>query len=816
MTEQDNKQNPGDSCSPHSELGPSRSELDSFPDSGAGKQKILIVDDRKENIVALRQILKDLDVEIVEATSGNEALAATLNHRFAVALLDVMMPGMGGYELAGHLRGDEKTKVIPIVFITASYADEQHMFKGYEAGGIDYIVKPAIPEVLLGKVRGFLELDDHRAQLRRYSEKLEELVAQRTYQLAKSERYFRTLIHTLHEDILVINRDYVITDMNNTFLQTVGKSRGEVIEKHCYEVLHGFAEPCDRLGEKCVIQTVFETGEHYNLLKTHTLKDGTRAYIDTLVSPVKDDDGNVFQVVAALRDVTDLMETHEALKESEARFSTIFKASPVGKAITRLSDSKYVDVNTAWEIDTGYTREEAIGHTPMELNLWVNPEDRDQMIRNLQEKGTIHDFESQIRHKSGKLVDMLFSAELINLAGEQYLLTVAQNITERKKLETQLLQAQKMESVGRLAGGVAHDFNNMLSVILGHTEMLMESIDPGQPIYEDLVEIQNAGRRSADLTRQLLSFARKQIIDPRVIDLDDAIKEMLKMLKRLIGEDIDIAWMPAHDLWPVKIDPGQIDQLLANLSVNARDAITGVGKVTIETANAVFDEAYCASHPGFVPGEFVMLAVSDDGSGIEKDILDNIFEPFFTTKDVGRGTGLGLSTVYGIVKQNNGFINVYSEPGKGSTFRIYIPRFEGISTDAHADIPLLPERSAGETVLVVEDELPVLKLTQRILERLGYKVLPANSPAEAIRLAKEHAGKIDLLITDVVMPEMNGRDLANQLLSTNPELKQLFMSGYTANAVAHRGVLEEGVYFLQKPFSTIDLAAKVRKALNGL
>lgn len=690
------------------------------------------------------------------------------------------------------------------------------MFKGYEAGGIDYIIKPFSPEVMLGKVRGFLELDRHRVQLRRYSEKLEELVAQRTHQLARSEKYFRTLIHTLHEDIVVINRDYVITDMNNAFLQTVGHAREDVIGNHCYEILRGLAEPCDRAGEQCVIQTVFETGVARNFLKSHTRLDGTKAYVDTLMSPMREADGNITHVVVAMRDITDLMKTHEALKESEARFSTIFKASPIVISITRLSDSQVLDVNDAWQKTTGISREEAIGHSPIELNIWVNPEDRHQLIRKLIDKGTVHDLESQIRHKSGSVSDMLFSAELIDLAGEQYVLTLAQNITDRKKLESQLFQSQKMESVGRLAGGVAHDFNNMLSVILGHAEMLLESVDPADPIHDDLVEIHNAAQRSADITRQLLAFARKQTISPRIIDLNETIEGMLKMLRRLIGEDIDIAWIPAGGLLPVNIDPGQIDQLLANLLVNARDAIAGVGKVTIETANAVFDEAYCANHAGFVPGRYAMLGVSDDGCGMGKEIISDIFEPFFTTKDVGQGTGLGLSTVYGIVKQNNGFINVYSEPGKGSTFRIYIPQFEGKAAAEHLDSPPVSIRGAGETVLLVEDEPAVLKLSRHLLERLGYKVLPANSPDEAIQLAEKHAGRIDLLITDVVMPGMNGRDLANRLLLSRPGLKRLFMSGYTANAIVHRGVLEEGVHFIQKPFSAKDLGAKVRKALDGL
>lgn len=393
----------------------------------------------------------------------------------------------------------------------------------------------------------------------------------------------------------------------------------------------------------------------------------------------------------------------------------------------------------------------------------------------------------------------------------------ARKASERKRelLEGQLIQAQKMESVGRLAGGVAHDYNNMLSVIIGYAELAMEKVDPNDPLYADLVEILSAAKRSTNITRQLLAFARQQTIAPIVLDLNDTVESMLKMLRRLIGEDIDLAWLPGADVWPVKIDPAQVDQILANLCVNARDAIAGVGKVTIETKNSSFDEAYCADHKGFAPGEYVLLAVSDDGRGIAPETLDKIFEPFFTTKGLGKGTGLGLATVYGIVKQNNGFINVYSEPENGTTIKIYLPRHTGQTVAAHPEIAEESPSSRGETVLLVEDDGSILKLGRTILESLGYTVLTAATPGEAMHLAKKHAGEIHLLVTDVVMPEMNGRDLANQLQSLCPDLKVLFMSGYTANVIAHRGVLEEGVCFMPKPFSQKDLAVKVREALDS-
>ncbi len=371
-----------------------------------------------------------------------------------------------------------------------------------------------------------------------------------------------------------------------------------------------------------------------------------------------------------------------------------------------------------------------------------------------------------------------------------------------------------MESVGRLAGGVAHDFNNMLGVILGHVELALERIPAQDPLHADLEEVQKAARRSADLTRQLLAFARKQMAQPKVIDLNETVESTLKMLKRLIGEDIELKWKPGVNVPPVFIDPSQLDQILANLCVNARDAISGRGTITIETEGVVFDEAYCAQHAGSIPGEFVMLVVSDDGCGMDAQALEHLFEPFFTTKEFGKGTGLGLATVYGIVKQNNGFINVYSEPGHGTTFRIYLPQHNvGAVTHTQESAPALLKGS--ETILLVEDEPALLKMTSLMLKEMGYTVLSAPTPTEALRLAREHKGNIDLLLTDVIMPEMNGPDLVEKLISLYPDLKRLFMSGYTANIIGNHGILEEGVPYIQKPFSMGDFAKKLREVLDA-
>jgi len=397
----------------------------------------------------------------------------------------------------------------------------------------------------------------------------------------------------------------------------------------------------------------------------------------------------------------------------------------------------------------------------------------------------------------------------------------SRDITERKlaatkhdNLMTQFLQAQKMEAVGRLAGGVAHDFNNMLQTIMGTTEVLLQDTAPDDPRTADLHEIAKAARRSADLTRQLLTFARKQTIVPKVLDLNEAVSDTLKMLRRLIGEDVELLWRPAADLWPVEMDPSQLDQVLANLVVNARDAITGHGRVTIETANAVLDEAYCQDHPEARPGDQVMLAISDNGCGMDKETLARLFEPFFTTKGEGKGTGLGLATVYGIVQQNHGCISVASKPWGGSTFRIHLPRHKGDVAGLAQARKTAITPAGVETVLLVEDEESLLRLAHRLLKSMGYNVLSTSSPREALRLATEYEGEIHLLLADVVMPEMDGRMLQLQLKRIRANMKSLFMSGYPADTIAPCGVLEKGLYLIQKPFSKATLGAKLREVLS--
>jgi PAS domain S-box-containing protein len=518
---------------------------------------------------------------------------------------------------------------------------------------------------------------------------------------------------------------------------------------------------------------------------------------------------------SAEQELAERKKTEAALWESESKSRAIFERSPVGILLLD-GQSVVLDCNEHFAAIFEVPRERYLGIKLLD-HLPAGPI-RNNLLRTLDGEG-IHRFEdSHISIFSGKQVYLTIVSEKIN---PDLLIVVMTDISEQKqaalaqeKLQEQLLQAQKMESVGRLAGGVAHDFNNMLTAILGHTELAMRACSPEDAILADLKIIESAAHRSADLVRQLLAFARKQAVNPKVLDLNDCVAGLLKMLVRLIGEDIDLVWKPDYDVWPIKIDPSQIDQILANLCVNARDAIAGVGKITIGTKNISFDDEYCSLNPTIIPGEYVQLSVSDNGSGMEREVLEHIFEPFFTTKELGKGTGLGLSTVYGITKQNQGFVDVASEPGKGTSFKIYLPRFTAMTVPQETEKKEKAPKGCGQLVLLVEDEKVILNVGQAMLEQLGYRVLSASSPGEALQQAKAQTEKIELLITDVIMPEMNGRDLARILVDIIPGLKCLFTSGYTSDIIAHHGVLDEKINFIQKPFSFTELAVKVSEVLG--
>jgi len=533
-------------------------------------------------------------------------------------------------------------------------------------------------------------------------------------------------------------------------------------------------------------------------------------------------DGKPLRVCGTCLDTTAHHKVKERIRLSEEKFSKIFAMAPDVIAITRLRDGKIIDVNIGFEETTGWKRDEVIGRTSNDIHFWADPSGRADMVAELRAGREVLHREMEFFRKDGTRRTGIYSARMIRISDELTLIFILQDTTrsrrleaERRKLEAQLQQSQKLEAIGVLAGGVAHDFNNMLGAIIGYAELAMQTLDSSDPMHKNFYKILDAAQRSANLTRQLLAFARKQTVEPVVLDINAAIEGILKMLRRIIGENIELAWMPASGQCTVRMDPSQLDQILANLCVNARDAIEEVGKVTIKTGKSLFDEDSCMAFADCLPGEYVRLSVSDDGCGMDRETQDHIFEPFFTTKEIGQGTGLGMATVYGIVKQNEGFIQLSSKPGIGTTFDIYLPRQSAKSEIAGSDATgeAIP-RSRGETVLMVEDDPTMREMGLMMLQRLGYKVLPAATPGEAIRCVEEDNRKIHLFIIDVVMPEMNGRELADQLLEIRPGMKHLFMSGYTADVIAHRGVLDEGVNFIQKPFSLKDLAVKIREVLE--
>ncbi len=533
-------------------------------------------------------------------------------------------------------------------------------------------------------------------------------------------------------------------------------------------------------------------------------------------APVKDAGGKVTSAVVVFLDITESRRAEQAVTHSEAKYRGLFDSMMDGFVLVDM-EGHILESNEAYRSMLGYSAEELKRKTYVELTPepWHAFEAR-LIAEQVLPRDYSDIYEKEYRRKDGTVFPVELRTFLLKEAGVPVAMwAIVRDVTAIRALQVQLVQSQKLESIGRLAGGVAHDFNNMLGVILGHAELALAQDGAAQPLRDDLQEIQKAARRSADLTKQLLAFARKQTVSPVLLDLNATVASSLQLLRRMVGENVELRWKPADEPLPIMMDPSQVDQLLTNLCVNARDSIKDVGALTIEAGIVRLDEDYCRAHPEAAPGDYVRLVVSDTGCGMDRETMSHLFEPFFTTKARGQGTGLGLATIHGVVKQNGGFINVYSEPGAGTAFSIYLPRHRGRATSTDQEGTAAPPVRGHETILLVEDEPAILRVTKRMLEGQGYVVLAASTPGAAIQLAREHSGRIQLLLTDVVMPEMNGRTLAKNLLSISPDLKSLFMSGYTADVIAHQGVLAEGVNFVQKPFSALDLGTAVRKALDG-
>jgi len=628
--------------------------------------------------------------------------------------------------------------------------------------------------------------------------------------LRDSEQRFRELFEGSPDAVFVEDVHGGVLDVNPAACRLHGMTREDLMGRNISELV----PPGEQAAAAQKFQELVE-GRLAQIEGASYTRDGRIVPVEIRASRITY--ANQPAVLLHVRDIADRKRAEAALRSSEMLFHSVWENSADGMRLTD-EHGNIVAVNEAFCKLVGLRREELEGK-PLTVTE-AGPEPPEQRLmeycQRFREGATEKQKERQLTLRNGQEVILEETNSRVELRGRPPLqLGIFRDVMAQKRLEEQLRQSQKMEAIGQLAGGVAHDFNNMLGVILGNAELALETLDRGSPLRADLEEIIHAAKRSSEITQQLLAFARKQMVTPRVLDLNQAVDGMLKMLGRLVGENISLHWEPGAPAIIVEIDPAQLHQILTNLCVNARDAITDVGVITIRTAITRVDTPLpdVQNHES-APGLYATLSVSDTGCGMDPETIAHLFEPFYTTKGVGKGTGLGLATVLGIVQQNNGFIRVGSEPWKGTAFTVYLPlRDDAPEETAPEGSQALPD-GHGETVLIAEDEEAVLRLSRSILEKLGYTVLAASSPKEAWQLAENYGGPISLLLTDVIMPGMNGRDLAKLVKQKYPGVRCLFMSGYTANVIAHHGVLDDDVFFIQKPFSKQELAACVKKVLG--
>ena len=804
------------------------------------KGDILVVDDNPSNLRLLAGMLSEKGYKVRPAPSGSLALKSVQSTLPELVLLDIKMPDMDGYEVCRRLKADERTRDVPVLFISAM-AEVADKIKGFNIGAVDYITKPFQHEEVLARVETHVSLARMHKRLqqevmerkgtqdlvKQANDELEQRVKERTFELTvaneqlkdeieerklaektlwESEERYRELVDSLPQIVFEMDDTGTLTFVNRNAFDIFVYTQSEFDKGlNAFQML--IPEDCDRAMED--MQRVFNGDKLGGVEYTALRKDGDTFPIILDATPIWRDNKPI-----GLRGI--IMDLTERKRAEEERMRLIEAINQAAESIM-ITDTKetILYVNPAFERLTGYTQEEAIGRNPSILKSGKHDEAFYKQMWHTLTSGETWRGEIINKTKDGTLfteeatISPVFDnkGKIINYIG------VKHDVTKQRVLEDQLRQAQKMETVGRLAGGVAHDFNNMLSVILGSVELVMNRDDLDDSMLKNLQQIQKAAESSADIIRQLLAFSRKQVIEPRVVNLNPLIKDVEKMLARLLVEDIDVLSVPEKEIWNIMADPGQIHQIVANLCINARDAMPQGGKLTIETANVTLDDTYCEEHAGFVPGCFVMLAISDNGIGMDKEILAHIFEPFFTTKKEGKGTGLGLASVYGAVKHNNGFINVYSEPEQGTTFKLYFPQCAGEAEKPKAAVKA-PKALKTAAILLVDDDEMVRNITEMMLESAGHTVLVAETPEEALALCEKGGMDIDLLLSDVVMPQMDGKSLQKSIEALKPGIKTLFMSGYTASVIAHHGVLGKGMHFIQKPFSIEELVSKVREAIE--
>ncbi len=626
-------------------------------------------------------------------------------------------------------------------------------------------------------------------------------------QVQKAEKQYRLLFEINPNPMWVFeSRSLAILEVNEAAVRHYGYSRSEFLSMTIFDIVPAENIPAMRQSVSSRIE-----GRHAAKKWKHRKKDATLIEVEMTSHEVSFYGRQAILIQA--QDITERQLNEESLRQSEERFSKAFRSSPLPITISAKADGRYMDANEAFLRMMGRPWQEMVGHTAEELNVWTFPEDRTRMVEGLDRDGRVSALGTVFNSMSSGERSVEVYAELIHLNGVPCVLAITNDVTEANRLEEQFRQAQKMEAVGHLAGGVAHDFNNMLSVIIGYCDLARERPSLEEAV-RDISQIKKAAQRAATLTRQLLAFSRQQVLQPRVLNLNDVVKDISQMLLRVIPDDICLAFVPAPSLGSVKADLGQIEQVLMNLVVNARDAMPQGGKIEIETANVALDDAYRTTHQEVKPGPYVLLSFSDTGCGMDPKATSRIFEPFYTTKPPGEGTGLGLSMVYGVIRQSGGYIWVYSEPAQGTTFKIYLPRIEGTDAPLPGAASEKTFARGSETVLLVEDQPDLRELTIELLESGGYRVLEAKNGAAAISISKEYGETIHALVTDVVLPEMNGTVLATRIKELRPDVKVLYMSGYAGNPAARLGVLASGSAFIQKPFTKTSLLNDLRGVLD--
>ncbi len=774
------------------------------------KLKLLVVEDDEDDYLLVRDLLKTgVNAEVERAASADQALERTQTGAYDAMLLDYRLGAQNGLDLLSAMRRRDVASppgsparaavalagVAPVIFLTG-HGDEQVAVEAMKAGAIDYLAKSKLTQPALARAV-------HYAVILRQKEAA---VAAARRALLASEQRCRALVENSSDVISLLGADGAVLYVSHSVQRILGYKPEELIETDSMALVHPADQPRLRnLLEQVLRSPGVPLGDEHRA-RHH---DGHYLVMECTVTNRLDDDA-VRAVVLNSRDVSQRRQAEEALRQSEAEYRTLFENANDAIMIFEPENETILEVNPKTCELYGYARAELLGKSLAELSGDVE-RGKAAIVRCVAE-GSLKDYETVHQGRDGKPICIIANASVIDYRGRKALLTVSRDVTEHRNLQQQLLHSQKLEAVGQLAGGVAHDFNNLLMVIGGHAELLRDSTgDPS--VRRKAYEIVDAVQRGCMLTQQLLAFSRKQVLSPRVLDLNHTLAEMGAMLSRMLGEKIQVRVQPGRELWAIKADPAQIEQVVMNLAVNARDAMPDGGELTLETSNVELGDDYARTHAGVMPGRYVMLAVSDTGEGIPPEAQPHLFEPFFTTKEHGKGTGLGLSTVYGIAKQSGGFVWVYSEVGHGSVFKVYLPRVEAPRLVEPAPAPASASPRGTGTVLLVEDEEPVRDAVREYLSLRGYEVLEAGDGEQALALASRFPRPIHLLISDVVMPGINGREMAQRFLLDRPDTRVLFISGYTESTVANHN-LHAGASFLQKPFSLSVLAAKVREVLE--